>query len=61
MIEYGNIKEDNLEENKKLDSDEEEENGDREIGDYLNGNKIGKHITLKKNGKISKNKYEEKE
>ena len=30
MIEYGNIKEDNLEENKKLDSDEEEENEDEE-------------------------------
>ena len=32
--------------------------GDMEIGDYLNDNKIGKHIIIYANGNISSNKYE---
>jgi len=32
-------------------------NGDIEIGDYLNGNKIGIHATIGVNGEITKQKY----
>ena len=40
MIEYGNIKEDNLEDYKKLDSSEQEENEDEESEKSKNRNKI---------------------
>ena len=32
-------------------------NGNREMGDYLNDKKIGKHITLTNNGEILTNIY----
>jgi hypothetical protein len=32
-------------------------NGDREIGDYLKDKKIGKHVILHKNGKVSEKIY----
>ena len=32
-------------------------NGDREMGDYLNSEKIGKHITLTNNGEVKTNIY----
>ena len=32
-------------------------NGDREMGNYLNDKKIGKHATLHVNGNITLNKY----
>ena len=28
-------------------------NGDREMGDFMNGNQVGKHITLHSNGNIT--------
>ena len=31
--------------------------GDREMGDYLNGKEIGKHILFKVNGEIIQNNY----
>ena len=40
MIEYGNIKEENLEENKKLETDEEEENEEEESEKSKKKNKI---------------------
>ena len=32
-------------------------NGDREMGDYLRGKKIGKHVTLHYNGDITSKDY----
>ena len=32
-------------------------NGDREMGDYKDDKKIGKHVTLTKNGEIKVNIY----
>ena len=32
-------------------------NGDREMGDYLDGKKVGKHVILYKNGKFSHKDY----
>ena len=32
-------------------------NGDREIGDYLDGKEIGKHVKLTKNGEVEVNNY----
>ena len=32
-------------------------NGERVMGDYLNGKEIGKHILFKVNGKIIQNNY----
>ena len=32
-------------------------NGDREIGDYLNDKKIGKHTIIHHNGKVSSKSY----
>ena len=31
--------------------------GSREMGDYLNGKKIGKHVKLYKNGEIESNDF----
>ena len=28
-------------------------NGDRRMGDFLNGNEIGKHVRLTKNGEVT--------
>ena len=32
-------------------------NGDRAMGDYYNDNRIGKHVTLTKNGEVKTNNY----
>ena len=32
-------------------------NGDREMGDYLNNNRIGMHVILSTNGEIASNFY----
>ena len=32
-------------------------NGDREMGDYYNGNPIGKHVMLTRNGEVKINNY----
>ena len=32
-------------------------NGDREMGNYLNDKRVGKHITLHFNGKVTINNY----
>ena len=32
-------------------------NGDREMGDYYNGNPIGKHLKLTRNGEVEINNY----
>ena len=32
-------------------------NGDREMGDYLNDKSIGKHVKLHNNGNITSNNY----
>ena len=32
-------------------------NGDREIRDYLNGKRIGKHVTLTINGEVKSKVY----
>ena len=32
-------------------------NGDREMGDYLKGNKIGKHVMMLADGNISSKNY----
>ena len=32
-------------------------NGDREMGDYLNNNRIGRHAKLHANGELSSNLY----
>ena len=32
-------------------------NGDREMGNYLQGKKIGKHVTLKANGDFETKNY----
>ena len=32
-------------------------NGDREMGDYLNGKQVGIHVKLNFNGKVTQQKY----
>ena len=32
-------------------------NGDREMGDFYNGNPIGKHVTLTTNGELKINNH----
>ena len=32
-------------------------NGDREMGDYYNGKRIGKHVMLTRNGEVKTNNY----
>ena len=34
------------------------QNGDREMGDYLNGKKIGKHAFLTVNGEVRSEDYD---
>ena len=35
-------------------------NGDREMGDFLNNEKVGKHVILHSNGKISTQNWSDK-